>query len=380
MSSKLTPYPEIVRTLRVRACPVCDSAEQIPEGEAIWPAGWRCASCGESVPIVDGVPSYALALANTLTGFDPSAFDELVEHEAGHYWFEPRNSLLLGLANKIFPSADHYLEIGCGTGFVLDRFAGARRWSSVTGSELHPAGLKHARVRLGDRAAFVQMDARRIPARDAFDLVGAYDVLEHVEDDRAVISAVHSALAPGGGFIASVPQHPFLWSAADDLGHHIRRYCRGELESRLVSAGFEIVTSTSFATVIMPLMIASRLGRRKARMEDLIRREFALPSVLNTALKAVLSVEVAATLSFGLPWPFGGSRVVVARKGEQRAPRSSSTADASPSPREIGDNLDDPILLNDVEREMKRKPDQTRRNIVSDAHIAANTAKLSPGR
>jgi SAM-dependent methyltransferase len=299
----------------VRACPACESVEPIREGEAIWPAGWRCVSCGKAVPLVDGVPSYAPALADTATGFDPSAFDWLVEQEAGHYWFEARNFLLLGLAKRYFPTPGHYMEIGCGTGFVLDRFARVRPWASLTGSELHPAGLKHARIRLKNRAFFVQMDARRIPARNAFDLIGAYDVLEHIDDDDAVLRAVHSALAPGGGFIASVPQHPFLWSAADDLAHHMRRYRRGELEAKLSYVGFEIVASTSFAAIVMPLMMASRLRRKRARMEDFMRSEFAVPTALNLLLKSILKAEVAVSLR-GFSWPFGGSRVVVARKRE----------------------------------------------------------------
>ena len=300
-----------------RVCPACENLEPIREGEAVWPAGWQCANCGAAVPLSDGVPSYAPRLADTLTGFDPAAFDWLVEQEAGHFWFEPRNKLLLALANKYFQKSGHYLEIGCGTGFVLDRFTRARRWASVTGSELHPAGLKHARARLKTRAFFVQMDARRIPARDAFDLIGSYDVLEHIEDDEAVLRAVHSALKGGGGFIASVPQHPFLWSAADELAHHKRRYWRGELEAKLSSAGFEIVASTSFAAIVTPLMAATRLRQKKARMEDFIRREFAVPRPLNFVLKAVLNAEVSATAK-GLSWPFGGSRVVVAKKRQQR--------------------------------------------------------------
>ncbi|SDR05621.1 Methyltransferase domain-containing protein [Rhizobiales bacterium GAS113] len=261
------------------------------------------------------MPSYALALANTLTGFDPSAFDRLAAHEAGHYWFEARNRLLIGLARRFFPTARHYLEIGCGTGFVLDAFARARVWSSVTGSELHPAGLDHARRRLGCRASFVQMDARHVPAHGAFDLVGAFDVLEHIEEDEAVIAGVHGALAPGGGFLVSVPQHPFLWSAADNLGHHVRRYRRGEMEAKLESAGFEIVFSTSFTAILLPLMIASRLRRKTDNIDDFVQREFAVPPAVNSLLRAVLFAEVAAALK-GVSWPFGGSRVVATRKPE----------------------------------------------------------------
>ena len=295
-----------------RLCPDCSAAETIGPDEPVWPLGWRCRACGTAVPVIDGVPSFAPDLAGTPVGFDLGAFDRLARQEAGHYWFEPRNRLLTGLADRFFPSARRYLEVGCGTGFVLDAFARRRRWAGVTGSELHPAGLVHARRRLGDRASFVQMDARHVPARGAFDLVGAYDVIEHIEEDEAVIAGIRDSLAPDGGVIIAVPQHPRLWSPADDIGQHVRRYRLGELEGKLVKAGFRILYSTSYTTLLLPLMVASRLKDRKQSAADLVSREFDLPSRLNRMLRAVSHAEVALTLR-GLKLPVGGSRVVVAR-------------------------------------------------------------------
>ena len=82
-----------------RLCPSCGAAETIGAYEPIWPAGWKCRSCGYAVPVVDGIPHFAPALAGTLTGFDPTGFDRLAQSEEGHFWFEPRNRLLVGLAN-----------------------------------------------------------------------------------------------------------------------------------------------------------------------------------------------------------------------------------------------------------------------------------------
>ncbi len=257
--------------------------------------------------------SFAPEIARTGAGFDPTAYDRLMSQEAGHYWFEPRNRLLTGLANRFFPKAKRYLEVGCGTGFVLDAVARSRAWSSITGSELHPEGLAHARCRLAGRASFVQMDARHIPARNAFDLVGAYDVLEHIEEDEAVMAGVRDSLAPGGGFIVAVPQHPALWSVADEIGKHVRRYRRGELESKLAKANFDILRSTSYTSVLLPLMFASRLKERGGTPATVVAREFDIAPRLNRALRAINELEVTLSL-MGLQWAMGGSRVVVARK------------------------------------------------------------------
>ncbi|MGB9365895.1 MAG: class I SAM-dependent methyltransferase [Xanthobacteraceae bacterium] len=258
---------------------------------------------------MDDSPSYAPPLADAPPGFDLAGFEQLARSEEGHFWFEPRNRLLVGLASGSFPEARRYLEIGCGTGLVLRAMADSRRWLRLAGTELHSAGLRYARDRLGDRAELVQMDARAIAAREAFDLVGAFDVLEHISEDEAVMKQVHAALAPGGGFIVAVPQHPALWGEADEIGHHVRRYRRGELESKLRAGGFDIVFSTSYTVVVLPLMVANRLRRSRGQA----RGELNVHPMLNAALRGVLHAEVAVTLK-GLSWPIGGSRVVVARK------------------------------------------------------------------
>ena len=299
-----------------RLCPACAATEPIAADEPLWPVGWRCRTCGHVVPVIDDIPQYAPSLANSLTGFDPAFFDELARREDGHFWFEPRNRLLVGLADRFVPEATRYLEVGCGTGAVLAPMAASRAWSRLAGAEIHPAGLTHARRRLGSCAEFLQMDARKIPARAAFDLIGAFDVLEHIAEDEAVMREIHAALVPGGGFIAAVPQHPALWSRADDISHHVRRYCRRELEGKLREAGFEILFSTSYVTTLLPLMIAGRFlsGRRNDEdIHEIARREFDIHPLLNAGLRRVLDAEVAMTLK-GISWPVGGSRVVVARK------------------------------------------------------------------
>jgi SAM-dependent methyltransferase len=305
-----------IRATGARLCLACGAAEPIARDAPLWPVGWRCAACGNVVPVAHGIPQYAPSLANSLTGFDPAVFDQLASREEGHFWFEPRNRLLVGLAKHFFPEAQNYLEIGCGTGVVLAAMAASRQWSRLAGAEIHPAGLTHARRRLANRAEFVQMDARNIPARVAFDLVGAFDVLEHIAEDEAVMREVYAALVPGGGILAAVPQHPALWSWTDDIGHHVRRYRRGELERKLRDAGFEILFSTSYVSLLLPLMLASRLvswGHAREDLREFARREFDIPRTLNAVLRWVLEAEVKMTLK-GVSWPVGGSRVVVASR------------------------------------------------------------------
>jgi SAM-dependent methyltransferase len=264
------------------------------------------------VTVRDGFPTYAPALADTMTGMDPASFQMLFDIEERHFWFVARARLIVGLIGTYFPQARRFLEIGCGNAAVLDRIGRAKPYDRLAGSELHTSALSFARQRLGPDPELVQMDARAIPAVGAFDLIGAFDVLEHIAEDEVVLRQMHQALVPGGGVIVTVPQHPALWSAADDLAFHVRRYRRGEMETKLNAAGFRVVRSTSFTALLLPLFALSRLAKRKATsMQEFTEQEFKISPIVNSILLAATQLEVSMTLA-GVSWPAGGSRVVVA--------------------------------------------------------------------
>jgi SAM-dependent methyltransferase len=294
-----------------RVCPSCGATDEIGVAEPVWPAGWTCPKCGYAVEMRDGIPVFAPALANTMSGVDPAMFEPLAQYENSNFWFVPRNRLITSLLDRYFPAADSVMEVGCGSGFVLSAIAAMKPWRRVVGSELHPNGLAIARTRLGDRAEFVQMDARSIPAREVFDVIGAFDVIEHIDDDQAVLASMYGALRPGGGIVIAVPQHPWLWSKYDEEALHVRRYRRGELERKIRAAGFRVLYSASYTALLLPLMAASRCA--PARKSDSPHREFELPAMANALLKVILQAEVALTLA-GVRFPAGGSRLVVAAK------------------------------------------------------------------
>ncbi|HEY8383535.1 MAG TPA: class I SAM-dependent methyltransferase [Microvirga sp.] len=267
------------------------------------------------MPTSSGVSLFAPELADEIVGMDPAGFTALWEVETTHFWFTARSHLLSGLIARYFPQAQSVLEIGCGNAAVLHRIAAERRWKRIAGAELHPSALAFARQRLGESAELVQMDARKIPAKDTFDVVGAFDVLEHIEEDETVLNQMAAAASQGGGIIVAVPQHPFLWSANDDIAHHVRRYRRGEMEAKMRAAGLEILFSTSYAALIMPAFIASRLApwSRQRRAKDIVDTEFRISPLANRVLGVLTRAEVLLSLR-GTSWPYGGSRIVVAQK------------------------------------------------------------------
>ncbi len=151
-----------------------------------------------------------------------------------------------------------------------------------------------------------------MPFENEFDVVGAFDVLEHIAEDEVVLDEMFRAVRPGGGVILAVPQHPALWSQPDVYAHHERRYRRAELDSKVSRAGFEVVRSTSFVTVLLPLMAATRI-RDRGRDDYDPTAELKVGAVTNALLGAALAFE-RSLIRVGLNLPVGGSRLVVARR------------------------------------------------------------------
>jgi SAM-dependent methyltransferase len=148
----------------------------------------------------------------------------------------------------------------CGTGFVLNALKATLPSARIAGSKLHSRGLPFAIKRHAPEIEFIQMDACRSGLLDVFDLAGAFDVLEHIPEDEAVLAGIAGLLGPAGRFIATVPQHPWLWSAAGTIAHHQRRYKFGELAAKVERNGMRVIYRISFVTLAFPLMIAVRLA------------------------------------------------------------------------------------------------------------------------
>jgi len=283
-------------------CPDCSGA--LPDEKR------ACPKCGFSPVLIDGFPAWAPELAHGGGGFTVEAFSNLAGVEEGSFWFRARNKLIIWAIRRYTPELASLHEIGCGTGYVLTGVSEAFPASRLVGSEIFVEGLKFAKTRLPN-AMLVQMDARQMPYLDEFDAVIAADVLEHIEEDTEVLDQLQQALKPGGCLIVSVPQHRWLWSPADDRARHVRRYTKKDLHQKLTQAGFQIELSTSFVSILLPLMLGSRLIKKSNCAYK--PREFGMPTPLNTALESVLNFERALIRS-GLRFPLGGSRFIVAQK------------------------------------------------------------------
>lgn len=275
---------------------------------------WTCPSCHWTPATMGGFFLFAPELADDNDGSPINAHHVLNKLQAQSFWFRKRNQLIQDMIRCYFSNVTDVLEIGCGSGYVLRGIRAVLPSARLTATEIYAYGLSYAAQRVSPPSQFLQVDARELPFKSEFDLIGAFDVLEHIQEDELVIENMRQSLKPGGGLILTVPQHPWLWSKVDEIACHKRRYKRKQLSSLLRRQGFEILVDTSFMFFLLPLMLLQRIiGSRKRTYDP--SGELALPKMVDKLFEVFLECE-RSMINYGLRFPIGGSRLVVAQLRE----------------------------------------------------------------
>jgi len=172
------------------------------------------------------------------------------------------------------------------------------------------------------------------PAHDGlrFDLMTAFDVIEHMEDDRAALGRMVELLEPGGTLLLTVPAFMSLWDEHDVINRHFRRYDKGSLRDILRPHG-EVRRLSYFYRSLYPAKLAVRWLNRLRRPGQTKIVQHAIPSPwLNDALTSWFSFE--NRVMSRLPAPFGTSLYAELRKPASRARSISPEREANPSGRE----------------------------------------------
>jgi SAM-dependent methyltransferase len=245
-------------------------------------------------------------------GYDEALFERLAEAEPRSFWYRARARLIVDTVRRFFPDARDVLEVGSGSGGVLLALHQALPSLRLVGAEPSAAGAALARERLPAEIEVVERDVHELGFEGDFDVVGAFDVLEHVERDQEALAALVRASRPGGGVIVLVPQHPRLWSEMDRVAQHVRRYRRRDLVDTAERVGLDVLYAGSFVSFLLPAMIVSRAGRRllRRRYDPVAELE---PGVLNAVFERVLDGE-RRLIARGVTLPIGASLMLVGRK------------------------------------------------------------------
>ena len=157
------------------------------------------------------------------------------------------------------------LEIGCGQGGFAARLA--RYGRSFVGLEPDPDSFAIARARVepSPRAKLLNSRSDELPSEQKFDTICAFEVIEHLEDDRTALAEWVSRLRPGGTLLISVPAHSDRLGPWDELGGHFRRYDPDQMVTMLERAGLRDVRFRLYGYPLGPLLekIRNVIARRQ---------------------------------------------------------------------------------------------------------------------
>ena len=237
------------------------------------------------------------------SSFDETYFEKLYHIEDRHFWFRARQAIVSALTEQItayFPQEYRVMEIGCGAGNLLRILESTCHNGVVFGLDLFWEGLAFAQQRVS--AGLIQARAECMPfCTNQFDLIGMFDVLEHLENDEDILSSIQQILKPGGKLLLTVPAHSDLWSSFDLIVHHQRRYEPSNLTAKLIKSGFSIEYMSECMQALYPL---AKL-RRKApilleplsedeekKTRKWFSQELAILPVLNEIAFQILKMEL----------------------------------------------------------------------------------------
>lgn len=242
---------------------------------------------------------------------EPREYQTLYELEDTYWWYVARRRVVDDmLAASCGRRNDRLLaDIGCGTGASVQTLANFGRVFLI---DMSVEALHFCRKRGLERTVVSSAESMGVQS-SSLDIVSALDVLEHLDHDITAMKEVHRVLKPGGTFLITVPAFGFLWSEHDEALHHRRRYTQWELRNKLTVAGFDVVRSTYFITLLFFPIAVMRFLQALFKKDAYPKTSHVmLPKWINSLLENLLGLE--RWLCRWINLPFGVSIVAIARK------------------------------------------------------------------
>ncbi len=243
---------------------------------------------------------------------DKAYYLEYYEMERRHWWFRVRERILLQTLGRFLNTKPpEILNVGAATGRSTEALS---RLGKVSSIEYDADCVAFVREKTG-------LDVRQGSVLDlgyeagSFDVVCAFDVIEHVEDDALAVREMIRVCKPGGMVFVSVPMYQMLWSEHDEVNRHHRRYTMRKLKALFVGQGGEVLYSSHFNTLLFPPIALARLIAKRKNQRTSDFAHYSGSSWSERILEAIFGLEVS--LLRWMRFPFGVSGMLVFRKAVQ---------------------------------------------------------------
>lgn len=225
---------------------------------------------------------------------------EMHEMDYTHWWFRARRRIILTLIESLVEPGcrPRILDIGCGTGAMLGELD---ELGEAVGFDTSGEALAFARTRTSAYLIRGEAPGDLADIDDRFDLILLLDMLEHADNDIAVLRASAGLLRGGGSLIATVPAYQWLYAPRDTYHHHRRRYSKGRLRESMTLCGLDVDLISYYNFLLFPMAAALRLCSKIKGGEpgpDLRRP----PRAVNRMLEEIFASERFLLPRISLPW------------------------------------------------------------------------------
>lgn len=234
-------------------------------------------------------------------------YEDMYKTEDVHWWHIAKRKFVEQFITAYIQKKElTILDVGCGTGKNIEALS---RYGDVWGVDSSPEALLFCKKR-----ALIHVkkgEAEHLPFnKGTFDLVCVLDVLEHVDDERA-IGEIKRVLKPNGFVIVTVPAFWWLWSKWDEVLHHKRRYTKKHIEEILTKEGFIVLRNTYIHSfLVIPSLIIRKVKQISPKTYT---SDFQINNtIINNLLLFVSKLEQMWINRYDMP--FGTSVLCIAQK------------------------------------------------------------------
>ncbi|MEE9439984.1 MAG: class I SAM-dependent methyltransferase [Saprospiraceae bacterium] len=248
---------------------------------------------------------------------DKQYYKDYYHLERQHWWFTARIKILEDQIKRLVSKKNitelSILNIGIATGATTQML---EKFGKVTSLEYDKDCCEFVREKCKIDVVFGSMT--ELPfASESYDIVCAFDVVEHIEDDNTAIAELKRVMKNDGDYILTVPAFMFMWSDHDVINHHFRRYTRANFKHLLQSNSLKIKYATYFNSLLfMPIAFVRVLQKLIVKPKVVKKSDFDgmnSTGIVNSLLRQVFLIE-KPILTSRIPLPFGISILITGTK------------------------------------------------------------------